>query len=90
MAIRTSSQLAGEKVDKDCEGGKGKGVGSGIGMAVAGKAAVNLAILSLKKLRKEEARWEGEDELGKTFGEDRDNRESRQDRVSWVDRNNRR
>ena len=87
MADRTSSQVAGAKADKEWEGGRGKGTGSGGGDESGGKVAVNLAILPLKKLRNEVASSDGEEEMGRMLGAERDNRQLRQDQsfLGWPE-----
>ena len=85
IADRTSSQVAGTKADKEWEGGRGNGMGSGRGDKAGGKAAVNLAILPLKKSRNEAASSDGALEMGRMLGADRHNRDSRLDQsfLGW-------
>ena len=87
IADLTSSQVAGAKVVKEREGGRGKGMGSGGGDETGGKVAVSLAIFPLKKSRNEVATSNGEEEMGRMLGEDRDKRESRQDHsfLGWPE-----
>ena len=74
IAMRTSSVEAGKKWER--QGGGIIGAGSGTNATLVGKLDDNLVILSLKNLRKEEARVVGDVKVGNLFGEELVCRES--------------